>query len=382
MKTQKQNGKNSQPETSHPSGNGSGVAVGLGPQSVDTKQTGSSRPADKKTRSSPVRRATRPRTPATARVGNEESSAHSLVVHPPAISSPNPARKATGPRTPQGKQRSSQNSLKHGVFSRAVLLKGESARELRALRAGLFEDFHPCGATEELLVDKLVELEWRRRRLLRAERAALEAPGPESLNVRGRVGSFEESLRAIREQGTARPADRPTGALPRLYSNPRAISRNIAKLEELCKKIAERGLNLNEDSRVLSQVFGLGVLEHPPNILFEMFGALAKAGKHGDPSARISVGAGEIKDSAIKLLDVEIQNLKTLHAAITEKQQTRVDYRNDAVLRLPSEMVDRLLHCEGFLDRSFERTLRELERRQRVRAGQPVLPELNVRLSG
>jgi hypothetical protein len=161
MKLQRRNDENSQPEMNHSSGNGSGVAVGRGSQSVDTKQTGSSLPADKKTRSSPVRRATRPGTPETARVGNEESSAHSLVVHPPAISSPNPARKATGPRTPQGKQRSSQNSLNHGVFSRAVLLKGESAKEFRGLRAGLFEDFHPCGATDELLVDKLVELEWR-----------------------------------------------------------------------------------------------------------------------------------------------------------------------------------------------------------------------------
>jgi len=33
---------------------------------------------------------------------------------------------ATGPQTISGKRRSSQNALKHGIFSRTILLKDES----------------------------------------------------------------------------------------------------------------------------------------------------------------------------------------------------------------------------------------------------------------
>ncbi len=44
--------------------------------------------------------------------------------------------------------------------------------------------------------------------------------------------------------------------------------------------------------------------------------------------------------------------------------------------------LDRLLRYEASLERSFDRTLSQLERLQRMRAGQPVPPELKVRVSG
>ncbi len=40
--------------------------------------------------------------------------------------------------------------------------------------------------------------------------------------------------------------------------------------------------------------------------------------------------------------------------------------------------LDRLLRYEASLDRSFDRTLTQLERLQRMRLGQPVLPKLEV----
>ena len=47
---------------------------------------------------------------------------------------------STGPRTEEGKARSSQNSLKHGAFSKSILLPGESQEEFDALFAGLRKD--------------------------------------------------------------------------------------------------------------------------------------------------------------------------------------------------------------------------------------------------
>src|SRR5260370_36411454 len=49
-------------------------------------------------------------------------------------------RKAGGPRTPDGKQSSKLNALKHGIFSKAILLKNESQSEFNSLVNGLLND--------------------------------------------------------------------------------------------------------------------------------------------------------------------------------------------------------------------------------------------------
>src|SRR6266852_6192159 len=74
-------------------------------------------------------------------------------------------RRATGPRTELGKQRSSQNAIKHGIFSEVTVLKGESRAKYQALLGGLWETFLPEGL-EEILVEKLATILWRHRRLL------------------------------------------------------------------------------------------------------------------------------------------------------------------------------------------------------------------------
>ncbi len=43
-----------------------------------------------------------------------------------------------------------------------------------------------------------------------------------------------------------------------------------------------------------------------------------------------------------------------------------------------ARVLDRLLRYEASLDRSFERTLSQLERLQRMRLGQPILPKLDL----
>jgi len=46
-----------------------------------------------------------------------------------------------------------------------------------------------------------------------------------------------------------------------------------------------------------------------------------------------------------------------------------------------SPALDRLLRYEVSLERSFDRTLTQLERLQRMRLGQPVPPRIDVNLS-
>jgi hypothetical protein len=84
------------------------------------------------------------------------------------------ARRAGGPRTPKGKARSRHNALKHGLFSKVVLLKDEPRAELNSLLNGLRNDLQPVGTLENVFVDRLATVLWRYRRMLIAEGQQLE----------------------------------------------------------------------------------------------------------------------------------------------------------------------------------------------------------------
>jgi hypothetical protein len=72
---------------------------------------------------------------------------------------------STGPRTEEGKQRSSQNSLKHGLFARTLLIAGESQEEYDRHLYRYQREHNPKTPTEEDLVRHLAQTEWRRRRI-------------------------------------------------------------------------------------------------------------------------------------------------------------------------------------------------------------------------
>ena len=64
------------------------------------------------------------------------------------------------------------NALRHGVLSRHTLLPWEDAGEYHALVDALVAEHGPQGPTEEHLVEELVGILWRKRRLRLAEAAA------------------------------------------------------------------------------------------------------------------------------------------------------------------------------------------------------------------
>jgi hypothetical protein len=94
-----------------------------------------------------------------------QSTRSTIEATPPARS-----EKDRGPRSRQGKENSKYNALKHGIFSKVVLLENEPRAEFNSLLRGLRIQFEPNGTLEELLVDKLVILFWRLRRLIIADR--------------------------------------------------------------------------------------------------------------------------------------------------------------------------------------------------------------------
>ena len=83
------------------------------------------------------------------------------------------AQRSTGPRTEEGKAASARNATTHGAFCADLLLPGEDAEALLALKRGIDAALSPGDAIERELADRIAATQWRLRRLRGAERAAL-----------------------------------------------------------------------------------------------------------------------------------------------------------------------------------------------------------------
>ncbi len=88
------------------------------------------------------------------------------------------SRKSTGPRSCRGKGHSRRNALKHGLYSdvqysfqEAAIELGEDPGEFRRLYAGLLAARPPADALEQVLVEDLTVLIWKKARLERSESA-------------------------------------------------------------------------------------------------------------------------------------------------------------------------------------------------------------------
>ena len=91
------------------------------------------------------------------------------------VANQNNAKKSTGPVTVQGKQTVANNALKHGVFSKSIILSDEDPLEYKNLLDQLLQELHPSGLLEQTLVERIALTLWRQRRLVRAETANIES---------------------------------------------------------------------------------------------------------------------------------------------------------------------------------------------------------------
>ncbi len=90
-----------------------------------------------------------------------------------ALASRTNSQKSTGPVTIEGKAKMYANPLRHGLTSKNLILPGESLEAFEALHIDLCEHFGPATPTEEALVAKLAESEWRLTRARRVENDTL-----------------------------------------------------------------------------------------------------------------------------------------------------------------------------------------------------------------
>jgi hypothetical protein len=84
------------------------------------------------------------------------------------------ASHSTGPRTPEGKRRSSMNAVKHGLYAKSPLVRGEDPAAFEALRKGFLNDLCPFGTVEYEIAEDAADAAWRKRRYRRIEAEIFE----------------------------------------------------------------------------------------------------------------------------------------------------------------------------------------------------------------
>jgi hypothetical protein len=83
------------------------------------------------------------------------------------------ALRSSGPRTQEGKDQSRRNALTHGLTAETLVIDGEDAEAFQDLLTRAFASYQPQDVVEEHLVERLVGLTWRLRRLPALEAAAI-----------------------------------------------------------------------------------------------------------------------------------------------------------------------------------------------------------------
>jgi hypothetical protein len=283
-------------------------------------------------------------------------------------------RRATGPRTPQGKERSKNNAVRHGIFSRVVVLKSESQAEFDVLLSGLRKDLQPVGTLEEFLVEKLAALLWRIRRLYVAEAA----------EIRTRADFVEwDGRERQREEAARLPEFSCNGGLIRWIANRVALQGCLDLLGELKRCIEAAGFTPEMDKIALTKLYGNYDEENSCQPLFDSYLLWCRAASFSaeECQQRGLLSPEESKESFLEEVREEIKRLRNY-----EKEQEKIVSSKLALESLchnvpDTPQLDRLLRYETTLERAIDRTLNQLERYQRMRLGQPVPPPINLNVS-
>jgi len=287
--------------------------------------------------------------------------------------------RSTGPKTLQGKRKSRYNAVKHGIFADA-LLYDESRAEYENLLQGLMDHFQPIGQLEELLVEKLVMLWWRYRRLLQAEAARIRTQADSTER-----GSLREAVVQMTVAGDSNLLQ-----MAFLTGNEHRLMDAISLFKRLMEAIEKDGLDWQRDRPVLKKLFG----REPPQGLVISDWEKREAAENAEPERtsplvkryyELTHPGGEVEVSSHHGKKEMLGEVGEIVAALEPELKKWLIARDVSRLRRKTEALvpqgelgDRLLRYESSLERAIDRTLSQLERLQRLRTGQPVPPTLKV----
>lgn len=273
-------------------------------------------------------------------------------------------------RIAQEKKRTNLNALKHGLFSRVIVLEWESHAEYLSLLKGLRADFSPHGTLEATFVDNLAALLWRKRRLFQAEKA--------EVSEKTEFATFDSAADQFVEACDRSRAAVASGGLLKHFNNLHLVQEARSLFVGLRHLVITVGFH--GDRGILAKLYGedpSGASPFGLRLSYEGFAIRAThAARRGDASED-----AKLRRDMAALIDREIEDLSMRETSLQTQNDRRQAYASLAAIVPGQEVSDRLMRYETHLSREIDRILNRLERLQRMRKGQPVSPHVDVNIS-
>jgi hypothetical protein len=273
-----------------------------------------------------------------------------------------------GVKTEEGKAIVKHNALKHGLLAKeAIITVGEGAenpKEFNALLSDLKSHLNPDGTLEEILVEKITVSYWRLRRAYKYE-----------------VGLIREELDTPTEDFYSRESNKTDEKIDHeIERNKEAIEswnqdkRDFTKMHKKGKPL-EDIYDWGENWEWLEDKFKYLLLGHEDYEGFDPQNFREFLNNKADWSDE------QIWEAHIELCDEKTNDHKK-EIADLEKQKQKNALRLQVIKKLgniPSRHeLDRLLRYEGAIERQLYKALNQLERIQRLRAGDSVPAPIEV----
>jgi hypothetical protein len=282
--------------------------------------------------------------------GRKESMMGKLVSMKQREANRRNAQRSTGPKTVEGKSAVKWNALKHGLLAKAVVLPQEDRGEYERLLAGLAEYWQPVGMLEQLFVEEIASIIWRRRRAVRAETAKIES-GMMVASI-----DAESTLTRIYPEAAAR--------------NIGELCRSVAGLQRLSEAFDDMAREIRQDGKLSEE--SIAWLE-----AYEVWSDKELDALRGETTVT-DTAKKELLESILGFIAIAKKKFAR-HRKIVEAQEAALrDMASARVGILEDTAGEAILRYEGAMDRKLYTAIAQLERLQRERRGETVPPPIRV----
>ncbi|HZM06556.1 MAG TPA: hypothetical protein VFC44_26440 [Candidatus Saccharimonadales bacterium] len=277
------------------------------------------------------------------------------------------AQKSTGPKTPEGRAVSKMNALKHGIFSKEVLVRGlnikENSRDLEGLYERFWQQYSPVGPVEEMLVDQIITAHWRLRRALRAESGEIALSVDQGKWQRSRPQI--QLRRALWESSGDQISSMEESGL------------GIVLLQGWLRDIRKSVENEGELTEAATRLPCFGKTN---SLSLELEELRLKQERNPDGLEPMALRERN-KNQVLAFLDKELSLLMMRKTDCETREDAEEEARQAAAVLPAPEVLDKILRYETTLQRQLYRALAQLERLQRMRQGEAVPAPMMMEVS-
>jgi len=310
------------------------------------------------------------------------------------------ALRSSGPKTARGKRTVARNAIKHGFLAQEVVITAgdgkENLEEFHAMVERLWEYYEPVGVVEEILVQRIATCWWRLARAIRAEngeiRQRLDTLEVDRALRNSDEGNLDLALLQLKNCGNLyspeNQADEKVSSRDRLSAlhgiqgGVRGHRSGLAYLSALLRKAKSEITSEGYISeRIRGEIFLAFFLWDCLFALTCLHAGPPEAKMEDRPSEKVvDKQTDEKRADLVAFIDNQMERISKFEDYALEREKLAVDAEARSFSLPPADATDKLLRYEAHLDRQLYRAMEQLERLQRQRRGENVLPPLNINL--